>query len=258
MGSTIDQVWLKMARANEHLEALHLLCQRHCESDFYRIAHQVDRDGHPIVRVIEVKPFPPACSILIGEVAQQFRSVLDHLIFACAKPAHRKAEDRVKFPISSTSKRFADAKNGAMPGVPDEIVRYVKSVQPYHRRKEPRGKLLLQLQAIDNWNKHRALTVAAASIVENTTSFHVSAGTANITEVRHFGGRIKRNKVLARIESGYFGAGAEINANPKLSLLPVFDVRSPREVKGLPVTHLLPDVGNFIAGEIIPFFERRE
>ena len=255
MGDTLQQIRWKLWRAREKSKEADDLCKDWLKSDFCTFRLEQDRQGRLVMRIGDITPAPVEYVLLIGEIAHHLRSALDHLVYPLARPATRRAEDFVKFPLCSTRKRFGSQKARALPGVPRGVVSLVESVQPYHRRKWPETRLLGQLQAIDNWNKHRALPIAASSIETSTFTIEVR-GKTSITRQETFKGRVKPNKVITRLHPGESEAGSQIYCHPVLGVVPVFDEAMGKQVGGLGVRSVLNHTGFFIESEVLPRFER--
>lgn len=249
----LDHIDLKLRRAAFLTQEINSLTESFLQSDFYQVSSDRDRQGRLVMRFGEVRSLPPELSILIGEAAHHLRSALDHLMFLLARPTKGK-EEAVQFPIATSRKNFSKSK-WRMPGIAKGVLGVVESVQPYHSRKWPETRLLGQLQAINNRDKHRTLVVSAASLVASDIAFEI---VGNTTIVRHeaFRGRVKPGKVIARLQMGYSEAGAKVYPKPKFGFSPVFDDGMGKQIRGVPILKILGGAGNFISSEVIPRFKR--
>lgn len=261
MTTALDGVQWKLARAREHHETLYGAAEALAEHDFYGLATEQDRKGRLVFRAINVRPIPPGWGVLIGDCVHNLRSALDHLMFAICHPTPEQ-EHTVQFPIFSRRDSkggrggFRDAR-GMTPGAPRGVRTVLESLQPYHRRKWPEAIRLAQLRELANWDKHRLLLTAAASIVDSSIRFQAEGTTSIVREV-FFKGLLKEGTVLARLEMGYSEVGAKVDVDPasQISLLPVFDDGMPKVVRREPVLSTLSEIGMFVQDEVVPRFER--
>lgn len=108
---------------------------------------------------------PEECSLLLGELAHDLRSALDHLVYAhmedpqdrlgCQFPSWRKAEP-------PTPEQWRKRVEAAIPGAASERLRaQVAGLQPFSGG---RDEALWTLTELDNIDKHRVLLGVAASI----------------------------------------------------------------------------------------------
>jgi hypothetical protein len=252
---TLDDIRSKISWSRTRIEELDTIAKAFFKDGFYTIVLEQDAKGCLVSRFGNVRPFPIAYSLLIGEIAHQLRSSLDHLIFAVARPATPGQEQRVKFPLCSTGKRFRDMKSSSLCNVPRGVLSLVESVQPYHCRKRPETRFLGQLQTIHNWDKHRSLTVASAVLRETNVELRI-IGDTSIIKHEIFGGRIERDKIISRTLTGYSEVGAEIEYHPNFTFYPAFDKGLPKEIAEVGVRGILTGAGAFIEEEIVPKFQK--
>src|SRR5579863_47755 len=165
----------KIDRAYVHLNAADAVSKPHCESDFYGLKVKPYRKGRYHLRVTNVKPFPPEFSILLGEVAYQLRSGLDHIAFAFAVPQNKKEEKSVQFPFARRSTEWKGSAKNLLPGASQSALRVFERFQPYHRRREPFVDYLWCINVVSNWEKHRAPATAAAGLVKSTGTIRLPA-----------------------------------------------------------------------------------
>lgn len=230
------------------VEAAHLESPNLCS-----FVQEQDRKGRLVYRVSEVSPTPALISLLVGDMANNLRTALDHLMFLLARPATEKEERAVAFPIVKSSKDFAGTRRN-MPGVPKGVRTLVETLQPYHRRKWPETALLGQLQAINNWDKHRQLATAVASLEDSYMNLRAFGTT--VTKEVHFRGKVKPGTAVARFELGHSQRGAVILIEPRLGYLLVFDDSMPSPIRRATVIATMADIGNFIEHDLLPRFDR--
>ena len=105
-------------------------------------------------------PVPSRFPVLLGEIAHDLRSALDHLVWREAvdkvglKNAEKKAGS-ITFPICRTRVEFKRSKVKSF--VSADAWRIIERYQPYDRGKPPRPKTLGMLHWITRVDKHRLL-----------------------------------------------------------------------------------------------------
>lgn len=159
---------LKRKRAREHLNRL--------KSEVRRQLAVLDREGviretDPAGKYIWRLNAPPSgtdrASILVGDFVHNLRSVLDHIVWSLAGETNRRPLP--EWPIHESEGPGADGfypsgimKIRTLPA-PAKII--IESLQPYNGGNQP----LLNLQRLDNTDKHRRLLTTPYGIV--TSSF---------------------------------------------------------------------------------------
>jgi hypothetical protein len=258
MPNPVEDIVRKLDRAHDHTHAFHRAANSFFKSHGYTCRAERDRNRRLVLRVVAVDDPPPLLGILIGEASYQLRSVLDHLMYLLAKPTTPKEERQVQFPLAKSRAEFLGL-NGhrgtkhMMPGVPNGVRALVERLQPYHSRKWPQTVLLGRLREISNWDKHRTLATTATRVhlTEPNISFE---GEVTLRSVKNLRGILKPGAVLSRAEVTY-GPHGKVKMNPKLTVIPVFDNRMPKEIRGRPVISTLQDTQRFIE-DFLPMFEQ--
>jgi len=249
----LDGMKWKLWRAEQHGQALYNATQAFFQTEFYRTRAEQDSEGRLVFFVTEVDPMPPEWGLMIGDTAHNLRSALDHLIFLLAKPVGEKEEKAVQFPLFDSPEKWDNAEGRNVPGVAPGVEALVESLQPYNSGKWPNTALLGQIQAIDNWDKHRALLTTATSseIARLTTTISANA---NLVSEERFRGELKPGAILARIKLGNPVKGDKVSVHPEMTFIPIFDSSMPEPIRGRPVLDTLANAGQFIQGEVIPMF----
>lgn len=258
MENPLEGMERKLGRSADHINAFYGLSQDFFKTNFYRTRGEQDSEGRLVEVVTEVDPMPPDWGLFIGDAAHNLRSVLDHVMWLLAKPVTEEEAKRVQFPLYSDPDRYIeDAKRieRMMPGVPPGVEAIVESLQPYNSGQWPETALLGQIQAIDNWDKHRTLLVTATNseIARLTTTI---TGNASLVAEERFAGELKPGAILARVEIANPSRGDKVHMETEATFVPVFDSRMPEQIRGRPILKLFGDAGQFIQGEVIPKFFR--
>jgi hypothetical protein len=246
----------KIARAKVHAEAAGRILQKFVGPDFYEAVPEADRKRRLIVRIVKVQTFPAEFALAVGDALHNLRSALDHVVYACAaQPLTSKEERSIQFPLTSTRKAYLLRRNEWLPKVPRNARALVDRFQPHHRRKWPENRLLAQLQAVDNWDKHRRLSITATHVKRSELRVNVVTGDAQVTKQVIFSGRVKVGTVLAKFDMANVSEDAQAQVSGKLVVIPVFGVGMPKEVFGLSVLNRMLKIGRFIETTVIPQFE---
>jgi hypothetical protein len=247
----LEPIRWKIGWARNHLQAFHTLAQQWiAQSDFWTPKSYQDRKGRLVLGVKEVRPFPNEMLLHAGDCAHNLRSALDHLAFLICKPKTEQRERAVEFPITSSYAKFRGT-GSKMPNAPRGYRTAVERLQPYHRRVHPEAMALWHLQEINNWDKHRRLLAAAASLQWSNINVRFR-GATSIENVVQFQGMFKPGAILARIEMGYSEVGAEVGVDPELALTPVFDDGMPKRVQRLPILGTLRNAADHIETTVLP------
>ena len=174
----------KLYRANEHLESLDQELIAFLQPDSYEIVTKFederdiageDRVRGTLRRRVIFKREPPLLvwGNIIGDVIQNLRSALDHVIFAISfsrAPSEFRDDRTTEFPICDDPNTFHRPRRRNRPplyeirGIPPDAQAVVEGLQPYHRGK---GYLsddpLWILREMSNIDKHRNIHVTAWS-----------------------------------------------------------------------------------------------
>jgi hypothetical protein len=118
---TLEAAWAKCNRATRDLRVLHDNAGRFLNDKPYRLAIELDpHSGWWLIRTQIVQEPPPVLGALVGSMAHQLYSALNHITWGLTvrKLGAKKAEakrKRVAFPICYTERAFLDA-GDASPG----------------------------------------------------------------------------------------------------------------------------------------------
>jgi hypothetical protein len=170
---TTDGISVKLARAEEHLKALDGQFAAHVGNNPYSIGSEFDPDtGWHTVRMVATMPPSPWIGVVIGDVAHNLRSALDHLAWQLATLDGDPPEpDKVQFPIfTEEPKGFLD--RPCLSGMRPEHRAVLESLQPYNTED---GSALEWLAWINNRDKHKLLHTTIShgtNLVPHTLKAH--------------------------------------------------------------------------------------
>jgi hypothetical protein len=150
---------LKIARANEHLEAVRRMVAGYEEASCEVV---VENDLQADIGWLTLRlPKPDRyLSILAGDCLYNLRSALDHLVWqlVLSNPPNRPTRHNM-FPICTSMGAFEEQiQKGRLKGVTEPAVALIKGLQPG----DDRGHPLFLLDKLHNIDKHRELNLVIA------------------------------------------------------------------------------------------------
>jgi hypothetical protein len=175
---------LKFRRGRHHGQVIQLFIQQFLGTNPYKVVPEPDpKTRHGIVFRASVREqSPPEWGPIIGDAAHNWRSTLDHIAWQLVKVrGNGKTSNRTQFPIfdedpfippkPSDSRKVKDRReralarfNGQVDGMRPDDVAYIKRLQPYSRRKGPKGHPLSILARLSNWDKHNELALSGQTL----------------------------------------------------------------------------------------------
>ena len=162
--------YLKLRRAQKHLNALKQAIQRFLKSNPYAFVLEPNPDPPDYILRAKINKVPSIeWSAIVGDFAHNARSALDLLIFQISTLS---ADDlrriHLQFPIcdypTKTGKisGYAEQKKHYLAGVSDEYTKIIERYQPYHRQDGFQNDALGLLANLNNTDKHRIIQVVGA------------------------------------------------------------------------------------------------
>jgi hypothetical protein len=172
--------WPKLDRSSEHIDELEERVERWLGTDAYTIAREKDpKTGYTLCRA-KIKTEPPVeLSLVAGDIVQNLRAALDHVVYALAERHSTltpEIEGGLMFPIIGHINSKGVPSDGAdifknelgrgrLAGVPAKAVQYIETEQPYyhdHARITYMFTALWRLHDLSRIDKHRRLAVTTA------------------------------------------------------------------------------------------------
>ncbi len=215
----LDGSFLKLRRANEHLQVINDLIQGFLKRKPYRIVNDFIGQGQTrecLLRLEQVEEIPLDLPLIIGDVCNNLRSALDHLLWQLLLLSDPSFNGIVFFPICDTESSFK--KNRTLEyikGLSDAQRTAIESLQPY----KTRNTALSFLRDVNNSDKHRLIQVIVEvakvkriRITANPTKalLHVPMPPA-IRIQRINNTKIENGTILARIPLNRFSRGTQVN-----------------------------------------------
>jgi hypothetical protein len=162
---------LKIHRAQEHLDVLNQIAEWWFQTHPYRVGENLDaKSGLKEIAVFADDQPPARLALVAGDVIQNLRSSLDHLVgeiarFASGGYLMPKVEQALQFPITTSKGKFrAERRRGRLGCVPPRVQAAIHRLQPYRSRDAMERHPLFVLQELSNIDKHRRLPLLLSVI----------------------------------------------------------------------------------------------
>lgn len=175
-GKEFASCWTKIARANEHLNALkdEMLAWNTTRPYEARRRHDGTGARHSVTIHICKPPPLERWSVISGDCVHALRCALDHFAYAVAvhesKMDPPPGERVLQFPIADTPEKFAIAVK-RIKALSERMQHNIEAVQPYHRPHAHVPPLLGLLRDLDDVDKHRLLHIVVSRQAQGRISF---------------------------------------------------------------------------------------
>jgi hypothetical protein len=156
----------KLERAEEHFAQLEALItdfncpERGATHTFVQETWNTPEGDWEVIRCKEVLRAPPLeWSLIAGDAIHNVRSALDHLASALVLANGSEVSRRTQFPIYDhvPDQREERRMAGNLEGMAAGDIQRIRQMQPYLDLAAERSKRLLDLQRLDNYDKHRVV-----------------------------------------------------------------------------------------------------
>lgn len=194
----LTSVRAKMARSQEHTQTLKNEIIAWQERKPYSLIKERNSDftRHSLLVYINEPPPFQRWSLIAADALSNLASALDHLVYAIAcHEAHPngisdKVAGKLAFPITDNPSKWKEAiDRGRLEGISDPVQTEILKVQPYNRPHEILPPLLSIVRELNNFNKHRLLSLVYSATSAGNFGFQ-GPDEANWTQfIRH--GEIK-------------------------------------------------------------------
>ena len=160
MSAELVGCWAKLARAQEHLDALKTEEEWRPKDDEPLI---LGKDFYPqhnlfVFKIEHIYGPRPRLSAILGDVLQNLYSVLEHLAWQLVIANRGTPIDRVtSFPITRSPDHFSTTRDKQLKGVSTTHVAMIEGVQPYPGRDADQFTLLWLLRELARKDRHQDL-----------------------------------------------------------------------------------------------------
>jgi len=184
----LDGSFLKLRRADEHLQVVNALMQEFIKRKPYRINDTFVRNGNTkerLLRFEQLEDIPTKLPMLIGDACNNLRSALDHLLWQLWILQYPTFDESVYFPIYDSEVAFERGSPSNMGPIKAKSVGHerisltdnqraiIKSLQPY----KTSNPVLSFLRDVNNSDKHRLIQVIF--LIGDVTNLRLTADTTS-------------------------------------------------------------------------------
>ena len=153
----LEGVQAKVRRATVNLRNLESEIDEFREKERQRLVAEI-RQGFPRMIGSDRPELLIDYSIVVGEIAYNLRSALDHLVWQLVCHNQETPTSRNEFPIFLSEREYRNKKGRKLHGVGPAPAASIEGLQPYHTH-SPVGAHLWMLHSICNIDKHRYVNV---------------------------------------------------------------------------------------------------
>ena len=243
----------KMVWAEINLDDLKKQIRAFEQGDSYSLSVEYDAEHSLYVYRLKPNDVPPQIAAMAGDVVNNLRGTLDHLIWAIARMNVEHPFNRTCFPIypekittwlnrrtGKTERRDNTREVGRVcQSLPPEAIDVVRAFQPYERGDDPFKDPLNVLNDLWNMDKHRTIIPIAASALLPLFGSHPGFSVRYLND----------GTVIFHIPES---ANPKVNFEPHISFRVAFPPTSPGD--GSPVADLLDDLYETVANDVVPAF----
>lgn len=155
--------WTKLDRVYNQLQWFNTEVETFLRSKPYEVLRELDEATETIYLRCHLKqPCPDLWSVVIGEIARNLRSALDYAVCEATLFQGKAITTMTQFPITQDLAKFPAEQKKRIPDVGSKCIALVKSLQPFSNGGGA-AHPLVQLRALSNFDKHRAISVALMS-----------------------------------------------------------------------------------------------
>ncbi len=160
MTKPIDQVRVKIERAKEHVRDLEARIQAFFKSNPYRVIREDDPEtGDSVFRVQTSVDVPIEWAAMVGDVIQNLRSSLDHLVWQLVLANGGTPDRHTGFPIGEDANKYKAQLTGKVQGMSQTALDQIDALKPYAGGNDP----LWRLHDLNNVDKHRLLLAVGSA-----------------------------------------------------------------------------------------------
>jgi hypothetical protein len=173
MHSRTEAVRLKVKRARQHIADLdgriHLFFTGPINP--YPIIREIEpATGDAVFKLGKCSPIPEDFPLIIGDVLQNLRTALDHLVWQLILSNGGTPDSSSAFPISKNAQIYKSDSPRKIKGVAPEAMKMIDSLKPYGGGNED----LFGLHLLNNADKHRLLLICGAAHLSTSVQIELS------------------------------------------------------------------------------------
>lgn len=197
--------WAKFHWAKKHLETLNEASGGFFELEGQSLALKVDQQVSADTAVVLVAPaevpdVPIRCALMVGDILQNLRATLDHMVWDLVTLVNRRPArpKQVQFPMASSARDWGDRLEDRLPHIPMGQRAIIREYQPYRRGDGPRN--IRRLRNFSDHDKHRVLMPTFFAPTARNFTVHTNWMVARMDYLVKDGARLKRGAQFLRAE----------------------------------------------------------
>jgi hypothetical protein len=217
----LSGVRLKLHRAKTHLDCVRSETDAFLERDPAPFGIRTDCTPRPdksieyILYSVIREPPPRELALPIGDVIQNIRGALDHLVYELATPRARKSI-RLQFPIFLDECEFKVRSSPLIKSIGGDERTLIERVQPYVAWDPPADNPLAILRELSNFDKHKLLVPLVAA-PRHSESF-ITSTNADITFTFYEAGPVEHDAEVLAFTARPQDPTQEMHVNPQSAL----------------------------------------
>jgi len=259
--AAVDQIRLKLKRAERHIQELEAALLAFKRNNPYKIGTKEDEKTRCLVYYItQAEEIPAAIPLIAGDILQNLRTALDHLAWQLVPAGDRNSQ--TAFPISDDATKYSSDKLRKIDGMPKAAADGIDATKPYKGGNDA----IWRLHRLNNIDKHRLLVTVGASFRSVNLGPHIIGEMLKAGIAKHLGLkpgttipipnlhlRPKDNLFPLKVGSELFIdlPGAEVN--PKMNFLIDVAFGEPNVCEGEPVLETLKNMSSVVGGIVSDF-----
>lgn len=222
----LDALLVKVDRAYKHINDLQIKDWQFRSRPYpYEILSEDNSEtGNRTYRLRMRREIPPQMAALIGDIAQNLRSALDHLAWHLVQNSSvtpKALPKDIHFPIFETAREYRSGKMRKIKGMTEDAIHAIDAIEPYRTPDVVpgigQGIALFDLHAINIQDKHRLLIPVWVAGHSHTITKSRRAELANVLKAA-FGSENANVMIPLDLPNGPLEDGS------KLCTLPITDV----------------------------------
>ena len=259
--AAVDQIRLKLKRADRHIQELEAALLAFRRNNPYKVDTKEDEQTRSLVYYItQAEEIPAAISLVAGDTLQNLRTALDHLAWQLTPASSRNSQ--TAFPISDDATKYSLEKGRKIKGIPKAAIDAIDATKPYKGGNDR----LWQLHKLNNIDKHRLLVTVGASFRSVNVAPHVIGMMLKAGVAMHLGlkpeAALQMPDIHLRPDDNLFPlkVGSELfidapgaEPNPKITFQIDVVFGEPGVCEGEPVLETLKNMSSLVGGIVSDF-----
>lgn len=154
----------KVERAKKQIEELQTAWRTFCDTGAYSVAFKDNAHvGERTYYLRVLKDIPPHIPSIVGDVAHNLRSSLDHLAVHLVSIGTSGIGPfrHVCFPVAENAAKYKAMRDGRVKGMWDEAIKQIDAIEPYGGGA---GQIFWHIHELDRIDKHHLLLTVFANV----------------------------------------------------------------------------------------------